>query len=72
MNIISPPPPESFAPDPTPTALELAWRWTINAQGWLTLWRQTRDPEYLLRAKVAGAEANVMAMKASTQDGGTR
>jgi len=70
MNIISPPPPESFAPDPTPTALDLAIMWTQNAKSWLIVWRQSRNPADLREALSSMANANRMAVKASTQDGG--
>lgn len=72
MNILSPPPPESFAPDPTPTALDLAIMWTQNAKSWLIVWRQSRNPHDLRQALASIANANYMAVKASTQDGGAR
>lgn len=72
MNILSPPPPESFAPDTTPTALDLAIMWTQNAKAWLIVWRQSRNPHDLRQALASMANANRMAVKASTQDGGAR
>lgn len=72
MNIISPPPTESFAPDPTPTALDLAIMWTQNAKSWLIVWRQSRNPADLRQALASMANANRMAVKASLHDGGAR
>lgn len=71
MNVIDSPPPESFAPDPTPTALDLAIMWTQNAKSWLIVWRQSRNPHDLRQALASMANANRMAVKAS-QDGGAR
>ncbi len=72
MNIIPPHPPESFAPDATPSALDLAIMWTQNAKSWLIVWRQSRNPADLREALASIANANYMAVKAWTQDGGAR
>ena len=70
MNVIDSPPPESFAPDPTPTALDLAIIWTQKAKSWLIVWRQSRNPHDLRQALASMANANRMAVKASLHDGG--
>jgi hypothetical protein len=70
MNVIDSPPPESFAPDPTPGPIELAIAWTNKAKGWLIVYRYSRDQADLAMAKEALRTADLMSLKAV--DGGAR
>lgn len=72
MNIIDSPPPESFAPDPTPTALDLARTWACYARSWVITWRLTRSRDAWGNAMMCGRNADAWAVKASVTEGGVR
>lgn len=70
MNIISPPPPESFAPARVPLLLAVVH--TSLAKSFVKDWRKYRDAKFLDKARSSATEANYWSLEASRRSGGAR